>query len=1415
MKPYLSILIVMLTLLFNNISIAQVTINELGADPSNLDGLPLNSTGEFIELYNAGGSSVDISGWILADANAALRFPAGSNIAAGQFLLIGSYGLDAAPNGTSNTGISCRTCDFNGITLDYNWGANLPNIQRVGNHTIGNGCATPAPSNPTGNSPNCATTGNRDENWLLLDNTGNIVDAAYFGQELNPCAFAAKTHNIPAFGALPAITITVTLAPFNGSSPVVTASTGTTNTNSITWGYAGPQLTGASSSYQRSPNGGAWANGAVNNATYPFATQPTAQPTNHPTPKASNTSVPFSFSVTGAGSPTIETIAGEAVDVYRMCSATSVTMTYLVNLFQNVQRTTTYNSGKIGSYVSKNSGASLAWTSISPAISAPTGVTTLDFTETPAAGITDYELVWEDFIVNCCGATTKSTVKNTASCAWECYGRKRVRIIVDVPLVSASAACNNSTLGINNVILSPTNATNVTYTLTGGLTPITPITNSSGFFQIQAGNGAVGNYTITVASPCISNIVLSPVACLANPPCPKIDGSQLKFGLSCSSNVSKTTATLAAGDIAFTGYKTTNPDGLSFVLLVDVEQGTTIKFTDNGWLSTPANNTNFRMNEGVETWTAPCLVSAGTIITVPISALTSVSLTATDQIIAYTGLGGTASTTVLAAIGWQGAAWDATAIDANTSANPGGSSIRVAQANAIFNCATLTAGDTTAATLTTRLTNNANWVSSTAITPTCNFTIAKNTCTPCPTDIITLRSSGSWLPSGGYINWYSSETASFTAPSTGIAGTGTNTQNILSQSVTATTVATSTAIVINEIAVAPNMGIGSNNGNQGQGGEFIELFCPTGTVGGCDISGFRIGDGNQFVATIPANTIVAAGSYYVIGGHAVTNVNQVVGDGNNFNLTDAGENVVLFDCSGSQIGGYKWATAAGPNTLSAATNGEIPAVNCAPTLASLTLLAGTPSPATNGIFKLSGATWSLVASTAGTPGAANAGGNGTTTITGTTCNYTPTCTNIDNSYTIPTTACNKTIYFKGVVDGLNGTCANGTNTALATTKEFKINVTCPTAVLSGNVFACSPTSTNITLTASNGLNGYIPNIKVNGAAAIPFPALSGAGPVYQISVATIGTYELSSITPTIGNCSPIASGTAEVKTQNPPIAATQGGCTGAGLDLPTVQIFPTDFVNVMPVNYCLTATTPSMAGLPICNTSGAFVLDAGTTSANYTMETGTSPTNCITNFTQSISACLSLPVILPLYFVEVNCMAIDNQKIEINWIPAFNKNIAYFEVEKSINNGQSFQKITTVMANNQSISNYHYTDLKPANGINHYRIVAVLENTNTVYSSIVFDKISSNQFTPQLLSLIVSPTVVTNSLQASYYFESDKNASIQITNILGQTTMNKSFVPSLGENNIDFDVTKLHKGIYFVIILQNGNHSNTQKIVKQ
>ncbi len=152
-------------------------------------------------------------------------------------------------------------------------------------------------------------------------------------------------------------------------------------------------------------------------------------------------------------------------------------------------------------------------------------------------------------------------------------------------------------------------------------------------------------------------------------------------------NISFGQTTLTEGDIAITGVIADNPDEFSFVLLTDVLTGTTIHFTDNGWLVTGGFRTPGA--EGIVTWTATSDLLCGTEIviadtgSVTPNTYSSTSGTAVetnsgfalasagDQIIVYQGISNSNPTFLYAVHFGSGTGWvDAT--DNNNSAVPSG-----------------------------------------------------------------------------------------------------------------------------------------------------------------------------------------------------------------------------------------------------------------------------------------------------------------------------------------------------------------------------------------------------------------------------------------------------------------------------------------------------------------------------------------------------------------------------------------------------------------------------------------------------------------------------------------------------------------------------------------------------------------------
>jgi len=137
---------------------------------------------------------------------------------------------------------------------------------------------------------------------------------------------------------------------------------------------------------------------------------------------------------------------------------------------------------------------------------------------------------------------------------------------------------------------------------------------------------------------------------------------------------------LAAGDIALIGYDADNPDDFAFVLLRDVEAGTAITFTDNGWTAAG----RFRTGEGGYTYTAPTALAAGAVIrpttdaaaggpTSPVFTAVNFALNASgDQIIAYQGAADSPSFLYAITVADGGSAFAGDATSASTSALPPG-----------------------------------------------------------------------------------------------------------------------------------------------------------------------------------------------------------------------------------------------------------------------------------------------------------------------------------------------------------------------------------------------------------------------------------------------------------------------------------------------------------------------------------------------------------------------------------------------------------------------------------------------------------------------------------------------------------------------------------------------------------------------
>lgn len=182
--------------------------------------------------------------------------------------------------------------------------------------------------------------------------------------------------------------------------------------------------------------------------------------------------------------------------------------------------------------------------------------------------------------------------------------------------------------------------------------------------------------------------------------------------------------TFQPGDVAIVAFGAdTGVKSLSFVVLTNVEAGTTLNFTDNGWQAAGG----FRANEGVVSYAFSNPVAAGTVITIGNLTGGLNPSTSGDQFLAYQGSADAPSFVFAVDFADGNTTFAADATNSNTSAVPTGLTVgSTALAFATDNGAYTGPTSGTAAELKAAIANPANWTlnDTSGVAPVSGFTIS-------------------------------------------------------------------------------------------------------------------------------------------------------------------------------------------------------------------------------------------------------------------------------------------------------------------------------------------------------------------------------------------------------------------------------------------------------------------------------------------------------------------------------------------------------------------------------------------------------------------------------------------------------------------------------------------------------------------
>jgi len=221
-------------------------------------------------------------------------------------------------------------------------------------------------------------------------------------------------------------------------------------------------------------------------------------------------------------------------------------------------------------------------------------------------------------------------------------------------------------------------------------------------------------------------------------------------------------------------------------------------------------------------------------------------------------------------------------------------------------------------------------------------------------------------------------------------------------------------------------------------------------------------------------------------------------------------------------------------------------------------------------------------------------------------------------------------------------------------------------------------------------------------------------------------------------------------------------------------------------------------GVAITSTQGAVRKNNGCTETNnnnldFDVVTAPVPRNS----SSPIVNCI-LPVSLLSFTATPS-----NGLVNLAWSTTDEKNVASFEIERSVN-GREFISIGSTAAKNSTSNNYGRTDEKPVAGVSYYRLKMIDLDGSYKYSNIVSVKLRSN-------GLSVYPNPVKDQISLQHDL-AGKNATVSVVDFAGKQAMRVNIQQGALQTNID--ATKLAPGTYMIIFENDGTRS-TKQFVKQ
>jgi len=161
--------------------------------------------------------------------------------------------------------------------------------------------------------------------------------------------------------------------------------------------------------------------------------------------------------------------------------------------------------------------------------------------------------------------------------------------------------------------------------------------------------------------------------------------------------------------------------------------------------------------------------------------------------------------------------------------------------------------------------------------------------------------------------------------------------------------------------------------------------------------------------------------------------------------------------------------------------------------------------------------------------------------------------------------------------------------------------------------------------------------------------------------------------------------------------------------------------------------------------------------------------------------------------------------ITVDWQTATEINTNKFIIQHSID-GNSFTEIGNVIAIGTGANSYEFTDYKPSNGINYYRLQIVDKDGSSSFSKVLFVTFGDKQS----FSIVPNPAKEYATIRFNKTIE---KASIAVYDISGKTVINQSLKGSATSYKLNTQALKC--GIYVIKVNTNEGSLNGKLVIEK